>query len=107
MKVILCLFALLIATPCFASPFITCEPYSAGAAQPDSFTVVLNGTTYTAIPETVTGGVRLKFDLAGKWIAGTNNATIKAANMWGESATVPFSFIAGAPAPPSGVGLIK
>lgn len=92
-----------------ANPFLVCEPYPASGVQPDSFTVVLNGTTYTAaaVKDSVTGAVSLKFDLAGKWATGTNSVKAAAvSSMWGASAfTVPLGFSAGTPAVPFGVGL--
>ena len=103
---IICL--LLVSATAYASPFIVCDPYPTTAVQPDNFVVVLNGTTYNSVPVAVSGsGVRLRFDLAGKWITGANTCSIKAGNLWGESSAAPFSFNASAPAMPSNVGLEK
>lgn len=90
----------------FAAPFLISDPYPTTTTQPDKFVVVWNGTTYDITPEAVTGsGVRLHWDIAGKWQPGTNSLTVKAVNMWGSSATVPFSFTAGVPTLPENVSL--
>lgn len=104
--IVICL--VFVSSVAFASPFIVCDPYPSSSPQPDSFTVVLNGTTYTSAPQAVSGqGVRLHFDIAGKWLSGANNATVKAVNMFGESSTSPLAFSAGVPAAPSLAGLEK
>lgn len=94
------------ASTSFASPFIVSDPYPLSGAQPTEFVITIAGNADPiVIPATKTdSGAILKWDVAG--ISGANTITAKARNAWGESAdSLPFSFTAGNPATPSGLGL--
>jgi hypothetical protein len=89
----------LAASSAFSQPYLTCDAYPAGSTQPDDFVIVLNGTThYSAAAENPDGSRYLWFDLNGLWEVGPNTTIVWARNVWGESAQVPFDFIAGVPA---------
>lgn len=77
-----------------AAPYLVSNSYPAGDIQPESFTIVLNGTTYACpISKDAGGLVYVKFDLAGKWASGSNSVKACANSMWGSSAyTVPLAF---------------
>ena len=92
--------------PIYAAPFIVSDPYPPDAAQPTEFVISVSGTqTPIVIPPTATPqGAILKWDVAT--VNGSKTITAKARNPWGESAaTPPFTFTAGTPATPSGIGL--
>ncbi len=92
--------------PIYASPFLVSDPYPASGPQPTEFVISVSGTqTPVVVPATATPqGVILKWDVAG--VSGSKTLTAKARNAWGESAaTPPFTFTAGTPAVPTGIGL--
>ena len=99
------LFALA-SMPIYAAPFVVSDPYPTSGPQPTEFVISVSGQSAPVIvPATSTAqGVMLKWDVAG--ISGSKTITAKARNAWGESAaTPPFTFTAGTPATPSGIGL--
>ena len=99
------LFALASA-PIYAAPFVVSDPYPPDAAQPTEFVITVSGTqTPVIVPATATPqGVILKWDVAAQ--EGSKTITVKARNMWGESAaSLPFSFTAEKPVAPTGIGL--
>ena len=87
-----------------AAPFLTCTPYTKDGSEPATFVVVLNGTSYTtAAVATGANQVWLHFDMAGK-VAASNTLTVKAQNIWGDSAvSSPLVFTASPPAAPGGL----
>lgn len=92
--------------PIYAAPFVVSDPYPPDAAQPTEFVISVSGqSTPVIVPATSTAqGAILKWDVAG--ISGSKTITAKARNAWGESAASgPFTFTAGTPAAPSGIGL--
>lgn len=99
------LFALA-SMPIYAAPFVVSDPYPSSGPQPTEFVITVSGQSAPVIvPATSTAqGVMLKWDVAG--ISGSKTITAKARNAWGESAASgPFTFTAGTPAAPSGIGL--
>ena len=99
------LFALA-SMPIYAAPFVVSDPYPSSGPQPAEFVITVSGQSAPVIvPATSTAlGTILKWDVAG--IAGSKTITAKARNAWGESAASgPFTFTAGTPAAPSGIGL--
>ena len=99
------LFALA-SIPVHAAPFVISDPYPATGPQPTEFVITVSGQSAPVIvPATSAAqGTILKWDVAG--IAGSKTITAKARNAWGESAASgPFTFTAGTPAAPSGIGL--
>jgi len=99
------LFALA-SMPIYAAPFVVSDPYPSSGPQPTEFVITVSGQSAPVIvPATSTAqGVMLKWDVAG--ISGSKTITAKARNAWGESAvSSPFTFTAGMPAAPSGIGL--
>jgi hypothetical protein len=105
-------FMLLIATgPVSAAPFLISSPYPTDVATqvvPTEFVVSISGLTPITTPAVPAGSnqVRLRLDLGPLELSGAKTATAKARNAWGESAnSAPFSFTAGAPAVPTGIGL--
>ena len=99
------LFALA-SIPAHAAPFVVSDPYPSSGPQPTEFIITVSGSaTPVIIPATTTAqGAMLKWDVAG--ISGSKTITAKARNAWGESAASgPFTFTAGTPAAPSGIGL--
>ena len=96
----------LASAPIYAAPFIVSDPYPPDAAQPTEFVISVSGTqTPVIIPATATPqGAILKWDVSG--VSGSKTITAKARNPWGESAaTPPFTFTAGTPGAPTGIGL--
>ena len=90
----------------YAAPFVVSDPYPSSGPQPTEFVITVSGQSAPVIvPATSTAqGVMLKWDVAG--ISGSKTITAKARNAWGESAaTPPFTFTAGTPAAPTGIGL--
>lgn len=99
------LFALA-SMPIYAAPFVVSDPYPSSGPQPTEFVITVSGQSAPVIvPATSTAqGAILKWDVAG--ISGATTITAKARNAWEESAaSSPLSFVAGAPAAPSGLGL--
>lgn len=104
MKKYLLAIILMLPALALAAPFLVCDPSTVDGSEPTAFVVTLNGTTYAA-PAVATGTnqVYLHLDLSGK-VAANNTATVKAQNVWGDSAqSAPFVFKAGAPAAPGGL----
>jgi hypothetical protein len=92
--------------PIYAAPFVVSDPYPPDAAQPTEFVISVSGMQQpVVIPSTATPqGAILKWDVSG--VSGSKTITAKARNPWGESAaTPPFTFTAGTPAAPTGIGL--
>ena len=89
-----------------AGPFLVSNPYPSDDPQPTDFVISVSGTpTPVVIPATTTPqGTIFKWDLSA--VTGSKIITVKARNQWGESAaTPPFTFTAGTPAAPTGIGL--
>lgn len=89
-----------------SAPFVVSDPYPSSGPQPTEFVITVSGQSAPVIvPATSTAqGTILKWDVAG--ITGSKTITAKARNAWGESAASgPFTFTAGTPAAPSGIGL--
>jgi len=96
----------LASAPIYAAPFVVSDPYPPDGPQPTEFVISVSGNqTPVIIPATATPqGVILKWDVAA--VKGSKTITAKARNPWGESAaTPPFTFTAGTPAVPTGIGL--
>lgn len=78
------------------SPYLVSDP-DISANKPTHYSVVMDGATEVLSPaQVVTGGVRLRYDLAGI-SAGTHNVSVKAVlinAIWGrlESTACPFTF---------------
>jgi len=108
MKIISVLALCLLPTWAFASPFLICDPYPTGDAQPDQFVITIDaGSSVISAAQTLGDGTkRLHYDLA-TLAAGTHNVTVKARiDIWNlESSAVPFSFTK--PAGPGGAVGIK
>lgn len=112
-KLFTILVVLLFPSLVFAGPFLICDPYPTTSVQPTEFSLIVDGGSAIISPAvTVTGGVRLHYDLAGI-PTGSHTVTVKAVRIdpvWGrlESATTPFSFVRpAAPAAPVGIGLAQ
>jgi len=106
MKLPIMIAASLMSLSIQAAPFIVSDPYPSTGPQPDEFVITVSGQTDpVVVPATsTTQGAMLKWDVAG--ISGSKTITAKARNAWGEStASGPFTFTAGTPATPSGIGL--
>lgn len=91
-----------------AAPFLTCDPYPATGQQPTEFVVTIAGLTAPVVTPAVdvTGGKALRLDLGPLNLSGSKTITAKARNAWGESAaSAPFTFTAGVPGVPGGLGL--
>ena len=92
-----------------SSPFLICDPYPATGTPPTEFVVTISGVSAPIVTPavSVTGGKAMKLDLEPLNLAGSKTVTAKARNAWGESAaSTPFSFAAGHPGAPSGLGLV-
>lgn len=106
MKLPIMIAASLVSLSIQAAPFVVSDPYPSSGPQPTEFVLTVSGQSAPVIvPATSTAlGTILKWDVAG--IAGSKTITAKARNAWGESAASgPFTFTAGTPAAPSGIGL--
>jgi hypothetical protein len=85
-----------------------CDPYPSNGQQPTEFVVTVSGiaTPIVSPAVDVTGGKAMRLDLGPLNLSGSKTVTAKARNAWGESAASgPFTFTAGVPGVPSGVGL--
>jgi hypothetical protein len=108
MKTLITIIAVLIMCgTAAASPFLVCDPYDA-AVGVDTFVITIDGgTAYTSPAQVMTDGkTRLYLDL-GSVTSGSHSMTIKARNVWGDSATAPFEFTKSVPSAPVGIGLVK
>lgn len=102
------LLAGLLPVSVLASPFLVCDPYPATGQQPTEFVVTISGVAnpVTSPAIDVTGGKALRLDLGPLNLSGAHTVTAKARNQWGESASSPnFTFTAGVPGVPGGIGL--
>lgn len=91
-----------------AAPFLVCDPYPATGQQPTDFIVTISGIANPVVSPAidVTGGKALHLDLGPLNLTGSRTVTAKARNQWGESASSsPFTFTAGVPGTPGGIGL--
>ena len=96
----------LASAPIYAAPFVVSDPYPTSGPQPTEFVISVSGTqTPVVIPATTTPqGAIFKWDVAAQ--KGSKTITVKARNVWGESAaSLPFSFTAEKPGAPTGIGL--
>lgn len=96
----------------YAAPFMVCDPVAAGPNQPTDYDVVMDGGAAVISPaQTVTGGVRVHYDVSGV-STGAHTANVKACitdASWGRlcSTAAVFTFTRpSAPAVPSNLGLI-
>ena len=78
------IFILLLCSTSHAQPYLGCDP-QAGVTK---YLVGLNGVQYES-PAVETA---LRFDLAGKWKSGDNEAVVRAVNAWGVSDSASISF---------------
>ena len=84
-------------TPAHAAPFLVCDPQE----NVTSYAVTMDDTTVTVLAQDLGDNTgRLYYDLDGIE-NGSHNCTVKAKNMWGESANTPFSFSKIQPESPS------
>lgn len=93
----------------FGSPFLVCDPYPTTGQTPTAFVVTIAGQPAPIVTPavTVSEGVMLKLDLGPLNLSGNKTLTVKARNAWGESPASPtFSFAAGSPGVPGGIGLV-
>lgn len=96
----------LASAPIYAAPFVVSDPYPPDGPQPTEFVISVSGVQAPVVIPAITTpqGVILKWDVAA--VKGSKTITAKARNAWGESAaTAPFTFTAGTPAAPTGIGL--
>lgn len=96
----------------YAAPFAVCDPYPATGIQPDEFEVVVDGGAIViSLPETVTGGKRLHYDVSGVSV-GPHTMNVKACKTdvaWGRlcSTATPLAFTRpSAPVAPVSLGLV-
>ena len=91
-----------------AAPFLVCDPYPATGQPPTEFVVTMTGVATPIVTPAVdvSGGKALRLDLGPLNLSGSKTVTAKARNAWGESAaSAPFTFTAGVPGVPGGLGL--
>lgn len=111
MRNLLAVSLLAVGSPAFAAPFLVCDPYPtdvSAQAVPTEFVVSISGLAPITTPASPVGTnqVRLRLDLGPLNLTGTKTVTAKARNAWGESeSSAPFTFTAGVPAIPGGIGL--
>lgn len=86
-----------------ADPWLVCDPYATGD-KPDGFKYVLDtgSEVSVAYSERIFGteNCAVVCDLAGA-TTGNHNISVKAFNVWGDSASVPFAFSKSLPGGPS------
>ena len=87
-KLFITLAIVLFAASAMASPYLVCDP------QPNAegYNMLVNGVEVSVLAEQVGDEVRLHYDLADVPV-GNNEFSVRAYNMWGESASVPFNFV--------------
>ena len=97
------LVVLLFAGPALADPWLVCDTYAAGE-KPDGFKYTLDSGTEVSVAysERVFGteNTAVICDLAGV-TTGNHNISVKAWNIWGDSASVPFALSKSLPGGPS------
>jgi predicted secreted protein len=97
------LVVMLLAVPALADPWLVCDPYPTGA-KPDGFKYVLDTGTEVSVAYSErlfgTENCAVVCDLAGV-TTGNHNISVKAWNIWGDSASVPFAFSKSLPGGPS------
>lgn len=111
MKKFLLITLLLLALPVLVQaaplvPYLVCDPVPTTAVQPTSYTVTLDTAAAIDVPafKNPDNSVQLRYDLSGVAL-GVHVVGLKAKNIWGESASVPFSFTKALPATPTNVGI--
>jgi hypothetical protein len=94
---------MLLAGPALADPWLVCDPYPTGD-KPDGFKYVLDTGTEVSVAYSErlfgTENVAVVCDLATV-TTGNHNIGVKAWNIWGDSASVPFAFSKSLPGGPS------
>lgn len=109
MKKIISALLFLASPTVLAGPFLVCDPYPLTAEQqPTEFVVTISGIANPIVTpfEVTPTGRRMHLDLGPLNLSGTRTVTVKARNMWGESASsLPLVFAAGTPVPTTGVTL--
>ena len=105
-KLILALAIMFMASTVWASPFLVCDCQD----NVEWYVITIDGGTpiqSTAVATDCTGGQkRLSLDMAPLSIAdGQHSLVGYAANVWGQSTSVPFDFSKGLPSTQSGIGL--
>lgn len=111
MKCFAAILLVLVPALAFGAPFVTSDPYPPTVTQPDGFMVTMDGGTAVASPaQSVTGGVRLHYDVSGV-SSGSHTVRLKAYrndSVWGrlESDEAVFTFVRPAsPGAPANIGL--
>ena len=105
-KLFITLAIILMATTAWGSPFLVCDCQD----NVEYYVIAIDEGApiqSTAVTAECTGGQkRLSLDMAPLNLAdGKHSLTGKAANLWGESVSVPFDFNKGVPGTQSGIGL--
>ena len=86
--------------------YVVCDPILITGIQPIKYVLTMDiGATFEVDPQKLAdNSVRLHYDVSNV-SNGTHNMTVKTKNMWGESASVPFSFGKTVPISPSNIAL--
>lgn len=89
-----------------SSPFLISDPQPKDPpGQVEYYMVVIDGVEYQSDPQDLGDGtVRLHYDLVGI-SSGTHQVEVRAGNIWGESAPVPFGFTKQMPSGVTGIAL--
>ena len=91
----------------FAAPYLISDTVPIDGTEPSSYTVTVNGISFASVPQPHEDGVRLYFDMAGKWVNGSNTVLVTAINQWGGSPEAPLAFTAGVPLAPTGLQIVE
>ena len=86
--------------------YVICDPILTTGIQPTMYVLTRDGgTAFEVDPQKLAdNSVRLHYDVSSV-SNGTHNMTVKAKNLWGESASVPFSFTKAVPTSPLNIAL--
>lgn len=107
-KFLLLLVAFLLVCPMVqaAGPYLVCASVPTTSVQPSSYTVTLDTAASIDVPAQINtdNSVQIHYDLSGVAL-GAHVVGLKAKNIWGESASVPFSFTKAVPATPISIGI--
>lgn len=88
-------------------PFLVSDPYPTSVTQPVKFVVTIDGGAPVDSAPLVgpNGEKSLHFDV-GAINPGTHHITVKAANQYGVSVSVPFDFVNDIPEPPQNLQIL-
>ena len=86
--------------------FLVCDPVPTTAVQPTSYKIIIDGGTPIVAPvqKNADNSVQLHYDVSGL-TDGAHAISVSAVDAFGGSTSIPFSFVKGVPAAPTGLAI--